>query len=76
MSEDRFFAFRACPFSAECAHENERGWRLVVAHEPGSVTAYIREERVLPERVMRPDANRILVLAEELRAFVDRKAGA
>jgi hypothetical protein len=60
MSGDRYYAIRPCPISAACANDNERGWRLVVQYERGSGSAYFSEEQVLPERVRRIDANRVL----------------
>ena len=54
-----FHRILPCAAGAKSPNKADKGWRLRLSREDGE-SARLVEEQVLPERVMRPDANRVL----------------
>lgn len=54
-----FHRILPCAASAASPSAKDKGWRLRLSRPDGE-NAMLVEEQVLPERVLRPDANRIL----------------
>ncbi len=59
-----------CAASQKSPSKEDKGWRLRLSREDGE-SAHLVEEQVLPERVMRPDANRILASLGEMWLTTD-----
>lgn len=70
-TEEASHWIRPCPNAAACPREIDQGWRLHVSFEDHEGYVEVTEEQVLPEKVRRPDANRVRATNGTLRLNPD-----
>jgi hypothetical protein len=70
--DSTFHRILPCAAGARSPNKLDKGWRLRLSYLDGN--AELAEEQVLPERVMRPDANRILATLGSVQLTTDEVA--
>jgi hypothetical protein len=70
--DKEFHRIKPCAAGATSPNKLDKGWRLRLSYTDGN--AELAEEQVLPERVMRPDAQRILATLGTVQLTTDEVA--
>lgn len=70
--DKEFHRIKPCAAGATSPNKLDKGWRLRLSYLDGN--AELAEEQVLPERVMRPDANRVLATLGTVQLTTDEVA--